>query len=255
MQKRVNRLDIMKIILRSFFLQASWCFERMQSLGLVFALLPILQKLYGYPEECVKASVRHLQFFNTHPYFASFILGTIARMEEKRSQTGSPSEEEIMSFRTAVSGPYAAIGDAFFWSALRPFASALSLLCLTFGSYFALIGPIVFLIFYNLFHLTARILGVIWGYFHEEETPQKIQQLNLVGLATTFKHITLPILGVLAILRPSVEGILSESHTFVMSVCSLILVLFFSKLNRLGRPMYWQVIILFLVSMVLAYNL
>lgn len=227
----------------------------MQNLGFVFALSPILRKLYQSPEERSQAFTRHLKFFNTHPYFASFILGTVARMEENRAHTGYPDEEEIISFRSAVSGPYAAIGDVFFWGALRPLASALGLAFIVLGGYLALLGPLIFFVFYNFFHLPIRVMGVIWGYFDEELVPRRIQQLNLISLATKFKQITLPVLGAITALTLSVEGILSENHDGILKICSLVLVLLFSELNRRQWSIYRQVAILVVISLILAYSL
>ncbi|HWP46957.1 MAG TPA: PTS system mannose/fructose/sorbose family transporter subunit IID [Candidatus Limnocylindrales bacterium] len=255
MQERINRWDLFKIILRSFFLQASWSFQRMQSLGFVFALAPILQKLYTSPEERVRSFLRHLRFFNTHPYFASFILGAVAQMEEKRAQTGRPTEEEIISFKTMTSGPYAAIGDAFFWGALRPFVAALGLTCMVLGGRIAFLGPVVFFIVYNLFHLQVRVMGVMWGYSQEDLAAKKIEQLNLTGLAKIFKQIALPILGGITALQLNTKDVFLEDHRLILKLCSLILILLFSRLSRQGWSIYWQVAIVGLASIILAYGL
>jgi len=253
--ERVDRLDLFRLIVRSFFLQASWNFQRMQGLGFVFALSPILQKLYKDSEERTKAFVRHLKFFNTHPYFASFILGAIARREERRAHTGSPGEEEIISFRTTVSGPYAAIGDVFFWGALRPLAAALGLAFIVPGGRAALLGPVVFFMIYNLFHLPIRIMGVIWGYFQEELVPQRLQQLNLIGLAARLRQVALIVLGAAAALTPHIEGVSWENHGLLLKLSAFLLILLFSELNRLRWSVHWQLAILAITSMILVHSL
>ena len=60
---------------RSFFLQGSWTYERMQNVGWAFAMIPAIKKLYSSKEDRAAALKRHLEFFNTHPYVASPILG------------------------------------------------------------------------------------------------------------------------------------------------------------------------------------
>lgn len=227
----------------------------MQSLGFVFALAPVLQKLYTSPEERVRSFLRHLKFFNTHPYFASFILGAVAQMEEKHAQTGRPSEEEIISFKTMVSGPYAAIGDAFFWGALKPFGAALGLAFIFLGGPIAFLGPLVFFMVYNLFHLQIRVMGVVWGYFHEDLAAKRIEQLNLTGLAKIFKQIALPVLGGMAALKLNTGDVFLEDHQLILKLCSLILILLFSRLSRQGWSIYWQVAMVGLASIILAYGL
>lgn len=227
----------------------------MQSLGFVFALAPVLQKLYTSPEERVRSFLRHLKFFNTHPYFASFILGAVAQMEEKHAQTGRPSEEEIVSFKTMVSGPYAAIGDTFFWGALKPFGAALGLAFIFLGGPMAFLGPLVFFMVYNLFHLQIRVMGVVWGYFHEDLAAKRIEQLNLTGLAKIFKQIALPVLGGMAALKLNTGDVFLEDHQLILKLCSLILILLFSRLSRQGWSIYWQVAMVGLASIILAYGL
>ena len=44
-----------------------------------------LKKLYPNPEDSKAALKRHLEFFNTHPYIASPILGVTLALEEDRA--------------------------------------------------------------------------------------------------------------------------------------------------------------------------
>ncbi|MGH7738547.1 MAG: PTS system mannose/fructose/sorbose family transporter subunit IID, partial [bacterium] len=80
----LGRWTLASAFFRSFFLQTLWNFERYLNYGFAFALLPVFRKLY--PAEARGAAlVRHLEYFNTHPYMASFILGAAARMEAERA--------------------------------------------------------------------------------------------------------------------------------------------------------------------------
>ncbi len=50
---------------------------------------------------------RHLGFFNAHPFFASYALGAISRLEED-----NPGNHELVDrFKNALIGPLGAIGD------------------------------------------------------------------------------------------------------------------------------------------------
>ncbi len=74
---------LLRVFLRSLFLQASWNPKGMQNLGLVYALYPALEVLYPDPEARGEAVQRHLTFFNTHPYVAAAIVGGVLYHEER----------------------------------------------------------------------------------------------------------------------------------------------------------------------------
>ena len=73
-------------------MQASWSFERMQSLGFAFAIAPALKKLYPNGAEYESRLRLHMDYFNTQPYLASFILGAVVRMEEERADDEAAAE-------------------------------------------------------------------------------------------------------------------------------------------------------------------
>ena len=74
---------LLRVFLRSLFLQASWNPQGMQNLGLAYALYPALEQLYPDPEARRRRCSRHLVFFNTHPYVAAAIVGGVLYHEER----------------------------------------------------------------------------------------------------------------------------------------------------------------------------
>ena len=92
-QNQIKKKDLNKMFWRSQFIQFSHNYERMQSLSTLFALTPILRRLYKdkSKEERVKAQRRHLEFFNSHPVLIPFILGIVAAMEEITSEADKDS--------------------------------------------------------------------------------------------------------------------------------------------------------------------
>ena len=66
-------------------IQGSWNYERMQNGGWCYAMIPAIKKLYKDPEDRKAALKRHLEFFNTHPYVASPVLGVTLALEEDRA--------------------------------------------------------------------------------------------------------------------------------------------------------------------------
>jgi PTS system mannose-specific IID component len=192
----MNRLrprDFFRSWLRSFALQASWNYEQMQSLGFLYTLVPILRRLY--PEEQLSAVYRrHLQYFNTHPYLASALIGAVVKLE-KQAVEGEPREIGIQEFKSAVTPPFAAMGDGFFWGALRPAASTAGLFLAFRGSFW---GPLLSLFLFNLPHLWLRVYGFQRGYQRGFRVVENIQRCRLPDLALRLKQVLVILLGVLA---------------------------------------------------------
>lgn len=93
--------------------QIGWNYERMQGLGYLTAMLPVIERLYGdKPELKEKALKVHSQFFNTEPKMGNIVIGmNIAIEEEVVSEQGI---EMAASIKTALMGPFAGIGDTIF---------------------------------------------------------------------------------------------------------------------------------------------
>ena len=158
----ITKKDMWTLFWRGMLLQLSWNFERMQGLGYCYCILPILKKIYrDNPEGLKKAVKRNLEFFNTTAYMALPILGVTAAMEERLAKEGDIDEGSISSVKVSLMGPLAGIGDAMFWNTLVPICAGIGISLATDGS---LIGPIAFLILYNIFTTAVRWIGVTKGY-------------------------------------------------------------------------------------------
>ncbi len=77
---------LLRVFLRSLFLQASWNPKGMQNLGLAYSLYPALEQLYPDKADLEAAVRRHLVFFNTHPYVAAAIVGGVLNHEQRIAQ-------------------------------------------------------------------------------------------------------------------------------------------------------------------------
>lgn len=181
--------------LRSVLQQGSWNFERMQNLGFIYQLMPGLRRLYGEnpPAEVLQ---RHTEYFNTHPYMASWVAGTVLRLEEKQL-AGEAIPLDAAAFRNMVMAPYAAMGDALFWGALRPLAAVVGLLLAIQGLVWA---PLALLVLFNLPHLLCRCGGWLLGYRQELGSVELLQRLRLPDAAIRLKELTIVLLGILCAL-------------------------------------------------------
>ncbi|PLX77385.1 MAG: hypothetical protein C0614_09570, partial [Desulfuromonas sp.] len=173
-QANLKWTTLFRVFVRSLFIQTSWNFERLQNLGLFYMLLPGLRDIYGVsppPDVCE----RHTSYFNTHPYMASLVAGCCLRMEEKVANR-EQLLVDVQTFKNMVIAPFAAMGDALFWGAIRPLAAVVALFFASQGSLWA---PVVFLVLYNVPHLIFRGGGLALGYLQELRTIETVQRWKL----------------------------------------------------------------------------
>lgn len=144
---RLSKSDRLSVAWRSTFLQASWNYERMQNLGFAYAMIPALKKLYTNKEDRAAALTRHMEFFNTHPYLASPILGVTLALEEERANGTAIDDTAVQGVKIGMMGPLAGIGDPVFWFTVRPILGALGASLASAGN---IMGPIIFFVAWNL---------------------------------------------------------------------------------------------------------
>jgi PTS system mannose-specific IID component len=92
--------------------QIGWNYERMQGLGYLSTMLPVIKKLYADNPEAMDYALRsHSQFFNTQPAMGNIIVGMNIAIEEKG---GEGAIDTAMAIKTGLMGPFAGIGDTIF---------------------------------------------------------------------------------------------------------------------------------------------
>ncbi|MBL6537623.1 PTS mannose/fructose/sorbose transporter family subunit IID [Streptococcus suis] len=153
--------DRKKVWWRSTFLQGSWNYERMQNLGWAYAMIPAIKKLYTKKEDQAAALERHLEFFNTHPYVASPILGVTLALEEERANGAAIDDTAIQGVKIGMMGPLAGIGDPVFWFTVRPILGALGASLALSGN---IMGPIIFFFGWNAIRMAFLWYTQEFGY-------------------------------------------------------------------------------------------
>jgi mannose/fructose/N-acetylgalactosamine-specific phosphotransferase system component IID len=148
---------------RTPLLQATWNYERHQGTGWAYCIQPALDHLYPEPRLRAERLAEHTGYFNTQPTLASLALGAVASLEEARARTDGVAlgPTEIGRVKAALGSALAAVGDALFWSTLRPVAACLGVIV---AFELEAWGALVMLALYNAFHLTLRLRGVTMGY-------------------------------------------------------------------------------------------
>ena len=166
---------LLRVFFRSLFLQASWNPQGMQNLGLAFAVYPGLRALYPEQDRLNTAVKRHLVFFNTHPYVAAAIVGGVL-YHEQRIARGEENPDKVVVFKAALMGPLAALGDGFFWLSLKP---AVGALCAALVPVLHAWAPALFLVLYNVVHLTLRGRLFWLGYSRGDRLIEEVAKSNL----------------------------------------------------------------------------
>ncbi|WP_394455783.1 PTS system mannose/fructose/sorbose family transporter subunit IID [Leuconostoc suionicum] len=157
----LTRKDRMSVAWRSQFLQGSWNYERMQNVGWAYAMIPAIKKLYKSKEDRSAALQRHLEFFNTHPYVASPILGVTLALEEERANGAPIDDTAIQGVKIGMMGPLAGIGDPVFWFTIRPIIGALGASLAMSGN---ILGPILFFVLWNIIRMAFIWYTQEFGY-------------------------------------------------------------------------------------------
>ena len=149
---KLTKKELNQVFWRSFGLEWSWNYERQMNMSYCYSMLPVIKKLYPNKEDQVAAMKRHLEFFNTTPQLATLILGISA-----------------------------GIGDSFIWGTLRIIATGVGLSLANQGN---ILGPILFLLIFNLPAQGLRYYLMNTGYKLGSGFLAKIQQNGLMSKLT-----------------------------------------------------------------------
>ena len=144
---QLSKKDRLAVAWRSTFIQGSWNYERMQNGGWAFSMIPAIKKLYKTKEDRAAALKRHLEFFNTHPYVASPIIGVTLALEEERANGAPIDDITIQGVKVGMMGPLAGIGDPVFWFTVKPILGALAASLAMSGN---ILGPFIYFFAWNI---------------------------------------------------------------------------------------------------------
>lgn len=235
----MKKTTLVNIFLRSLFIQTTLNFKRMQNMGFAMAVIPLIKELKFDREESKKFLTTHLQMFNTHPYFSAPIIGSVARLEEDNVEKGEIFDAGAI--KQSLMASYAAIGDIFFWGALRPFLSIVSVILIFLG---LMLAPLVFIAVYTPIHLWVRLKGFVEGYSMGKRGFEFIRSLNLPGLAVKIRWVSLMgLIGlVIWLVRDGGYWPFRDVHSLVVKLTALVTVMICLAMIQKG---FSQVYIIF----------
>ena len=178
---KITKRDLTSVFLRSLTMEYSWNYERQQHMGYCFSMLPIIRRVYQDKNDRIAAAQRHMEFFNTTPYISTLILGISSAMEEANAADDNFDASSINSVKAALMSPLAGIGDSLFWGTLRVIATGLGVSLAMQGS---ILGPLLFLIVFNVPHYLIRWFCLKWGYGFGTSFLSKIEESGLMPKLT-----------------------------------------------------------------------
>ena len=157
--KTINVIDkkvLKQVAFRSFLVQSSFNYERMQSGGWTYSLIPALKVIHKDKEDLAVALQDHMLFLNTSPQLMTLLLGIVIAMEEAREP-----RESIQAVKVGIMGPLGGIGDAIFFLTLLPIAAGIGASLALDGN---IAGPFIFLLLYNVPYLFVKFYLMRFGY-------------------------------------------------------------------------------------------
>ncbi len=196
---KLRLIEVLGLLWRSFFIQSVWNFKSMVSVGFCFALAAMGKKIFKNKKEYSTFLKRHLGFFNAHPYFASYAIGAISRIEQEAQENDQIDPATIEKFKNALISPLGAIGDRCCWAVIRPATLIFGLVGLAFveNNFGKMIILVLTFFLYNIPHIYIRIKGLLDGYEAGFEVYKKLRIENFEKLLNFFNIIAIIGLGML----------------------------------------------------------
>lgn len=153
---RLDNKTLNRMAWRSMQLQACFNYERMQSAGWLWAILPGLQKIHTNKDDLATSMTHNMDFLNTHPFIVTFVMGIVLSMEQQKMDI-----QTIRSVRISTAAPLGGIGDALFWMSLVPIVAGMTAQMAIDGS---IIGPILYFVFIFGVEMALRYGLLYWSY-------------------------------------------------------------------------------------------
>lgn len=142
----------------------NFCYSRFMGNGFAFSLMPFILWLYPNPEDRerkVAALSRHANYWNCEATMHAFAVALIASMEMQAAKNKDFDVASIEAVKMSLVGPLSAIGDTIFWVTWRVIVTGIAL---TFSLEGSLVGPILFLLLYNIPKWMTRYYLTFLGY-------------------------------------------------------------------------------------------
>jgi fructoselysine and glucoselysine-specific PTS system IID component len=160
--KSLSKKEFWQVFWRSCQLDVSWNYERQQNLGYSYALTPVTKKFYEPKSDKMKEAYhRGLDFMAITPQISTLLMGIDIALQEQDAKDESFDGSTIAGIKTSLMGPLAGIGDSLIPGTLRIIATGIAIGFCQQGSW---LGPLLFLLVFNVPGFLLRYFGLKWGY-------------------------------------------------------------------------------------------
>lgn len=244
-------MTLLRVALRSLFLEASWSRQGQQNLGLAAAIDPALKDIYA-GAALGEARQRAFSFFNTNPIASGLVLGIIIRLEEEVAAGRREAENRIKLGLNLCRG-LAGLGDMIFWESWLPLCCVTAVWTgLSLGYWWT---PLLLPVLFCLPALPVRFLGLALGYRQGEEAILTLVRYDVQSLSKVIKIVLAFVVGasttaLVATQTAVVGGGLGALALTLAGVviCVFLLKVIFQKFRHLH---YWYPLILVIMACVL----
>jgi len=175
MDKKLTKKDLFNFYFRWLgWSHQAYNYERLEAMGMTWALIPMIKKLYSKKEDQIAALKRHMVFFNTEPFHIGIAIpGVVAALEEQKAGGAKISDDDINSVKIGLMGPLAGLGDSYFQGLMFPLLWSLGAGMAIEGN---ILGPLLFIVLWY-----AQMLGIGWNVFKLGYNQGKTAVANILG--------------------------------------------------------------------------
>ena len=174
---------VRKVMLRAMRGTSAFQYEKFTGLTFLNAMVPAIEEYYPDRERRIEALKRHWTMFNITPQLTGFVAGIVAAMEKEASLNDDYDISSINAIKVSLMGPLSGIGDSIFWGSLKTIATGVGLSFALEGS---LLGPILYLLIFNIPAFAVRMLLPKFGFTLGGTALKKASETGIMEFIT--KH-------------------------------------------------------------------
>lgn len=248
----MKRLTLVRVALRSLFLEASWSSLGQQNLGLAAAIDPALREIYA-GAELGEARQRAFSFFNTNPIASGLALGIIIRLEEEVAAGRRTAESRVQLAGNLCRG-LSGLGDMIFWESWLPLCCLAAVWAGLSLAYWW--TPLLLPLLFCLPALPVRFLGLALGYRQGEGAIHSLVRYDLQRLIRAIKLVLAFVVGASTTALVATQTTLTAAGglgTLWLTLAGLVICVFLLKLifQKFKSLHYWYPLIFVIVACVL----
>lgn len=245
-------MTLIRVALRSLFLEASWNRQGQQNLGLAAAIDPALKEIYSSGAGLGEARKRAFSFFNTNPIASGLVLGIIIRLEEEVAAGFRTADDRVHLAANLCRG-LASLGDIIFWESWLPLCCLAAVWAgLALGYWWT---PLLLPLLFCLPALPVRFLGLALGYRQGENAIHTLVRCDVQRLLAGIKRLLAFMVGASTVILVATQTALTGGGPGPLwltlggvALCVFMLRFLFQKIKRLD---YWYPVIIVIMACVL----